>query len=330
MSVQRIKSHKKKFKGNQKDKKRFLEENDTYNISYPSSKKDFFNVYEFENAFKYIKIDPCKAKEKLEEYLNNYPLDVSAMTYYASVLMCLNDFDSAEIVNEKSKEAFKKENVFLVDQDKRRIVTHNIVRNSIKILIHKHQYREAIKYYYDHYNEFVDMGPEIIFYLKGKSGLLDISRRTPNSYLFRQIVEYREDDFRDHIKKHLADVNENDKEISTTFFHSEFPFEKALEEAKKHIPGKCRYNLGFYEDIYVFRYDDCGRDSDKRTNYFKVVTFEDSDHLITMCPSNDCENLPSIDLNYLKEETLEKENNANKVKRMSQIDKFNRRYGMRD
>ena len=40
-----------------------------------------------------------------------------------------------------------------------------------------------------------------------------------------------------------------------------------------------------------------------------------------MYPADDCENLPYTDLNYLNEEITNP-----KVKRLSQIDKFNQRY----
>ena len=42
-----------------------------------------------------------------------------------------------------------------------------------------------------------------------------------------------------------------------------------------------------------------------------------------MYPSLNCENLPYIDLNYLKQ-NINEENT--KVKKISQIDKFNQRY----
>ena len=56
-------------------------------------------------------------------------------------------------------------------------------------------------------------------------------------------------------------------------------------------------------------------------DYFKVFCFNDNNNnIISMCPSNHCECLPYVDLNYLKE------NDKPKVKTISQIEKFNRRY----
>lgn len=59
----------------------------------------------------------------------------------------------------------------------------------------------------------------------------------------------------------------------------------------------------------------------KNTNYFIVVTFHNTPYLISMYPcSNTSNNLEYVDLNYLKET-----NNKN-IKRLSQIDKFNKRF----
>ena len=76
---------------------------------------------------------------------------------------------------------------------------------------------------------------------------------------------------------------------------------------------------GFFTSVYVFKYDNCGYDTEQAVNYFKVVCFNNSKNFITMCPSADCENLPYTDLNYLKDKKIN-------IKRLSQVDKFNQKY----
>ena len=44
-----------------------------------------------------------------------------------------------------------------------------------------------------------------------------------------------------------------------------------------------------------------------------------------MCPVDDNLNIPYIDLNYLNQENIQEQSNP-KVKRLSQIEKFNQRY----
>ena len=67
--------------------------------------------------------------------------------------------------------------------------------------------------------------------------------------------------------------------------------------------------------------NECGRVDNKLANYFKVVCLHDTKDFITMCPVLEGENLPYIDINYLKEEK-----ETSKVKRISQTEKFYQRY----
>ena len=56
---------------------------------------DFFNKYEFKEAIDSIKIDPYLSRELFEKYLEKYPKDYCAYSYYASVLLLLGDLDKA-------------------------------------------------------------------------------------------------------------------------------------------------------------------------------------------------------------------------------------------
>ena len=89
---------------------------------------------------------------------------------------------------------------------------------------------------------------------------------------------------------------------------------------KKYIPSDKKLYWGFYDNIYYFKYDGCGRDNTKLVNYIKVVCLDDTNNIITICPVVGSDNMPHIDLNYIKKEE------PVKVKVKSQIDKFNQRY----
>ena len=73
--------------------------------------------------------------------------------------------------------------------------------------------------------------------------------------------------------------------------------------------------------MYVFKYDNCGKHDNKIANYFKIICFHNTQDYITMFPCSNCENLPYVDLNYLVNS-----NDIPKVKTLSQIEKFNKRY----
>lgn len=137
-----------------------------------------------------------------------------------------------------------------------------------------------------------------------------------DGYLKSQIRNYNKDKFLEHIKKH--NYNENQK----SYFNSDFDSEKIVLEIEKLLPNDKHTNRENYiGNNYIFKYDNCGYIKNTRTNYFEVITLKDTNKLITMYPCDYGKNYDYIDINYLKEE---KKSN---VKRLSQIEKFNKKYG---
>ena len=63
---------------------------------------------------------------------------------------------------------------------------------------------------------------------------------------------------------------------------------------------------------------------EKYKTFFKVSCFHDTHDIIIMYPTFNCENQPYIDLNYLNESEKPIQ------KRISQIDRFNKRYDKRE
>jgi hypothetical protein len=106
--------------------------------------------------------------------------------------------------------------------------------------------------------------------------------------------------------------------------NSVLPIEKLIEHAKENMRPENIINEGFAGQVYTFKYDECGRDDNKITDFFEVVVFPDTKDIITMYPTFTPNNRYYIDLNHLKEK---KEDSSFGVKRLSQIEKFNKRYG---
>ena len=63
---------------------------------------------------------------------------------------------------------------------------------------------------------------------------MHLKKRDINSYLFRQIVSYDENDFIDHIKKHTADSNCDKDDPNKNIFSTDFPVDKIIDEIKKY------------------------------------------------------------------------------------------------
>lgn len=161
---------------------------------------------------------------------------------------------------------------------------------------------------------------DLMFYCKRKLGKAKNVQREGNSYLFRQIIEHKDEEFIEHIQKHLADYNKDLDEPNKNVFVPDFPINEVVKEIKKYIPSNKKLCTGFWENTYIFKYDGCGRDNNRLVNYFKVVCFDKSSNMITMLPVSGLDDLPQIDLNYMVKE------DKKEVKRESAIDKFNRKF----
>ena len=283
--------------------------------------KNHFNVWEFKQALNIAEIDPLSARVAFDEYLKKYPNDYSSYPYYCSNLITVGELDLAEKILDYVDEACQNDEMFLKSPRFKKF-KYNMFFSRVKLLSFQEKYEELYRFYSDNIEMDVDKNLNSVwFYSKKRTGRLNAEKRDENSYLFRQIVRYEEEDFYQHIEKHLANQNKDLDEPNTSIFEESFPLRDVVDEIKKHIPSDKRLFLGFYDNIYYFKYDGCGRVDTRLVNYFKIVCLHNSQDFITMCPVVGNENLPYIDLNYMKKEE------PSKVKRISQIDRFNRRYG---
>lgn len=287
-------------------------------------KNKYFNTFEFKSAIELLEKNPELSKLKFEEYLKKYPSDYSAYTYYVSCLITLGYFEEAEKHFEYLKKQNFIDNILNCELKKVKLLQNNIVFSYIKLLCYQHKYEEMYHFCLENFSIVENIGlSSAFFYCKKKLNMIDNSLRYGEKYLYRQIIDYKESDFIDHIKKHLQNFNKDLDNPNYTIFSYDFPIREIIETIKNFMPSYKRLFVGFYDDTYVFKYDCCGRVNNKTTNYFKVICFHDTSNIITMYPCLNCENLPYIDLNYLKQ-NINEENM--KVKKRSQIDKFNQRY----
>lgn len=290
-------------------------------------KNRYFNEWEFKQAISLIETNPLVSKLKLAEYLQKYPKDCSAYTYYASVLITLGEFADAKKILDYF-DYLQSENKINKIEDKR-----NAIIARIRLLTFEQKYTEASRLCQKYSHELNDIGVEPLkYYYRQKFGELDPNKRNQHTYIFRQIINYEESDFLEHIKKHLSEYNEDSQKQSACIFNPEFPLKDILIEIKKNIPSDKRLFFNLYANTYIFKYDDCGKvkegTSFKSVDYFKVICFQNTDNIITMYPDTNCQRLPHIiDLNYIKQSLPSIVGNRLIKKPTSQIDKFNKRFG---
>lgn len=284
-------------------------------------KQQYFNRWEFLQAFSLVDNNPLEAKRKYEQYLEKYPKDYSAYTYYIAVLITIGKFYLAEKTLNELEKIYNEDKSFLTELDKLEILEKEIFIIKLRLLLYKEKYQELYDFCLKNEYKIKAMNLNAIFlYCNKKLNKISNLTRNHKSYLFRQIIEYDENDFLEHIKKHLADFNADVEVPNKNIFKPDFPIYEIVEEVKKYIPSNKKLMTGLYQDEYVFKYDSCGRDNNKLVDYFKIISFHNTKNFITMVPVVEGENLPHVDLNYLIEPS------NNKIKQLTQTQKFNKKY----
>lgn len=139
--------------------------------------------------------------------------------------------------------------------------------------------------------------------------------------MHNQLIDYQEEDFLDHIKKHLANYNMYLEKPNPTVFNPDFPFETVLNEIKTLIPCDIKTNFSFYNNFYVFKYDNAGMINYKTVDYFRAVVINGTDKIVTMYPLENGMNLPHLDLNYL---SIMYQKPVSK--KLSRVDSFYQKY----
>lgn len=286
------------------------------------NKTIYFNEWEYKQALELITVNPEKAEVLYREYIEKYPLDSCAYGDYAYVLMILRKFDEAENILNIAKNLFTDEICMRLDPEDRQKLNNRLIFDSLKLLSFQERYEELYNYCVENAQKIDELNlGSIAFFSKIRSGRPAGRHREEYSYRSRQIIEYREEEFLEHVKKHLVDYNlESDDNDNATFVQG-FPLDKVFSEVKKYIPSDKGLCIGFCDNKYFFRYDNCGRVKNKLVNYFIVVCLHNSSDFITMYPVEGAEELPNVDLNYLVEEKQDV-----KARKLSQIDKFYQRY----
>lgn len=279
----------------------------------------YYDKWEFEQLLSLAIVNPIEADIQYEEYLSKHSEDYTAYAYYASNLITLGKLDKAQKVLEYVESLYRNDANF-AELDKTKSFEHNLVYSKLKLLAYQKKYDKLFSFYKKNsykLNEHKNMDP-VIFYCLKQMEMLDVSKRHRNSYIFRQILEYNEDDFFEHIQKHLSEYNMNQSCDDKSLFGADFPIKDVVSEVKKRLQSSKSLYIGFYDDTYVFKYDGCGRVDNKLVDYFKVVCFHGTSDIITMFPDKDCQTLPHVDINYMQL--------SSPSKKESQIEKFRNRY----
>ena len=131
-----------------------------------------------------------------------------------------------------------------------------------------------------------------------------------NSYTARQISNYSEEEALRHIK------------TSHEFqFVDEIDIDKLFRECKEYLIEDNMYYLKSF-DVYKIRYDKLGKDNINNTDLLTVVCVPSTKNILTMFPDKYAEF--RVDDLGIEDSDI----NPPKKKRLSQIEKFNKKYNM--
>ena len=300
----------------------------------------FFNKHEFLRALSMADIDLEESKYLFQKYIKKYPKDYGAYAHYAVILIMLRELDEAAKVLDLVNLLVLHDNSFRSNAIiyNKYIENYNFAR--IKLFCYQGKIEEVYREYIEpnyHFNGQSELDIDILknnqnvqninleavrIYCQKQLGMVAVYDRNKYHYLSRQIIEYHESDFLYHISRHQSINNIGADDPNPAIFGEDFPTKEVIDMIKTIIPNEQGIFSGFIEDSYVFKYDECGCVNGKITDYFQVVTLHGTNSFITMYPATSCEYLPYIDLNHLK-----KDKKDIKIKKRSQIEKFNARYG---
>lgn len=194
-------------------------------------------------------------------------------------------------------------------------------------------------YYLNKYEEAIDLLPHlygsrvinpysvVISELVMKKQLgIDIRTKKGDKcdYIKSQIIDYNPDKALKHIQEHFITTSE-DK--TKSYFNNNIDLDYLFKIIKTNIDNKKKVNTDEILEVHYFSISNIGNFKNNVCNFLKVVVIPNTNDIITMYPTCevDYDYITEINIDYSK--LLKREHS--KVKRMSQIDKFNARYNKR-
>lgn len=297
------------------------------------NKCQFFDLVRFNEIVDLAKTDPKQSLKLLDDYTKMYPNDFSGLTYNANLYIMFGEFDKAQMILDYLVDKMLDARYLIEHPEKRITLEKYVARCQLKIFLYQNRIRDAIALYNNNRQHFKGLNADLSFYMQKLQGRLELDKRDNNGYMFKQITEYREKDFIEHIQRHLAEYKGYDRQSGDPVFAVGFPIDEIIKEARKYIPSNRKLYTGYYENTYLFRYDGCGRERNETVDYFRVVTFDRSGEIFEMYPTKGYVDLKPnkepVSLNYMRS-VGQPGKPSGPVKQLSRSEKFIQRYGLQN
>ena len=249
------------------------------------------------------------ALKEIRNFLDEFGYDCEVMTNYGKMLRKNNQVSEAiQVLND------------LINYQEENNIKHSYVaarRELFKVYFINDYYEEAYKLF-----NSLDWSVDDPLYsqleyiekiLKIKVGTYEGNPLEEPPFITK-LLYYDEDFSKEHIREHLW---KKDKEKHTLF--NDIDIDTLIFNVKKVLPESKKIQKFALNDIYLFSFSKIGRDNH---NLLKVITTKGTYDIVSMYPADEITKEyinDNLYLEYLEEKNL-------KIKRLSQIEKFNKRY----
>ncbi len=248
------------------------------------------------------------ALSALDEYLKKYPHNSYATKDYANILRHQGRLDEALSMLEQSDN-----------------YSDHILREKGYCYFLKGEYEKA-REQLERIRKKDDHIDQAISFCKVKMNDYSEKEIDIKRYSVQQMIHYSEEKALDHLRFHRK------KKYGRAYFDENINVEDLFHNIQKVLPNSIQTWNWDLVSQYVYSIDQVGYDSDGlRTNRLSVMTLPNSYEILTMAPSGSKRNVEINDYEGMLQSLLPKEEEEpikqKVMKRQSQIDKFQKRYG---
>ena len=192
-----------------------------------------------------------------------------------------------------------------------------------------------IYYYLNMYNEAIELLPQLYLkkninsysvsiselVMKKQLGIdIKVKKDAKCDYIRSQIFNYSTSLAFSHIKE--GHLNENSDRLSK--YNENIDLDYLFDLIRNNLSNGKKVNTEEMLEIYYFGISNIGNVNGATSNFIKVVVVPNTSNIITMYPVN------SVDFNYISNVDVDYDKlfskKEEKVKKISQIDKFNNRF----
>lgn len=274
---------------------------------------------------------------RLKSITDDNRCDLWSLLKYALVLEKVGEHDKAKEMVEKLDKFYKEDEIFSTKfgNGGRNNVFNNPRYYELKmfLLIEEHKYKEAYTYFDNFMKAYKYVHPNVSdrdfrymrdyqnskfnYYLEK-----DVVHSCEDIYSISQLYNYDKDKLIQHVKDHtFEDSYDEVADDGLSTFNNEIDLNTIYDLIQENFDKVKPITNGLFTEVRNFKYDRVGINNYKPCNYLRVINYKFNNKIITFFPVL---NLYTDTYDITPKEEIKEDKN---IKRLSMIEKFNKRYG---